>query len=407
MNQHADFCINNVNIATMRSTTQAENDPYGIRENACIFIKNGLIEAIEPAKGRLRSTVETFDVKGKWLLPGLIDCHTHLVFAGNRALEFELRQEGMSYAQIAQQGGGIQSTVNATRLASYESLLNSAIGRAARLVEEGVTTIEIKSGYGLDVETELRMLQVAKDIESHLMVNIQPTYLGAHSVPNEFRDDPDAYVDFVCERVMPQVVEQGIATSVDVFCESIAFSPIQCEKVFHTARHYSLNIKAHVEQLSDLKGACLAAKFNALSVDHIEYLSPEDVPAIAKSNTVAVLLPGAFYHLRETQLPPLTALRQHHVPLALASDLNPGSSPVASLLTIMNMGCILFGMTPAEALSGVTRNAAQALGLAQKGQISSGFDADMCLWDIQHPNELSYGINQIRPTRAWVSGRER
>ncbi|MBU3019260.1 imidazolonepropionase [Paraglaciecola agarilytica] len=407
MRKTAGFCINNVNIATMSASSNFANVPYGIKENGSVYINAGRIEKIDDANHLSADRINVIDGQGQWLLPGLIDCHTHLVYAGNRASEFEMRQQGKSYSEIAKQGGGIQSTVNATRQASYESLLHLAKNRAARLIEEGVTTIEVKSGYGLDLETELRMLHVAKDLERTLSVNIEPTYLGAHSVPKEYRESPDEYVKFVCEQVLPEVVKQGLATSVDVFCETIGFTPAQCETVFIAAKDHGLNVKAHVEQLSDLKGAKLAAKYHALSVDHIEYLQPEDIPALAKSNTVAVVLPGAFYSLRETQLPPIAALRAHNVPMAIATDLNPGSSPIASLLTIMNMGCVLFGMTPEEALLGVTRHAAQALGLNRKGQIVTGFDADLGLWNIQHPCELSYGINQVRPSRIWVNGEER
>ncbi|QHJ11474.1 Imidazolonepropionase [Paraglaciecola mesophila] len=407
MRHTADFCINNVNIATMSASPTFANVPYGIKENASVYISAGRIEKIDDAKDVSSQGSNVIDAQGQWLLPGLIDCHTHLVYAGNRSSEFEMRQQGKSYAEIAKQGGGIQSTVSATRKASYEHLLHLAKDRAARLIEEGVTTIEVKSGYGLDLETELRMLQVAKDLEASLSINIEPTYLGAHCVPKEFRESPDAYVRFVCEQVLPEIVKQGLATSVDVFCETIGFTPAQCETVFIAAKRLGLNVKAHVEQLSDLKGAKLAAKYHALSVDHIEYLQPEDIPALISSNTVAVLLPGAFYSLRETKLPPIAALRAHNVPMAIATDLNPGSSPIASILTIMNMGCVLFGMTPEEALLGVTRHAAQALGLNNKGQIVSGFDADMVLWDIEHPCEVSYGINQVRPSRIWVSGKER
>ncbi|GAC32588.1 imidazolonepropionase [Paraglaciecola polaris] len=403
MTKAADLLIRNVHIASMQDNGQ----PYGLIENACVAIKDGLISHIGSSQDEnVRASAE-FNGAGQWLLPGLIDCHTHLVFGGNRALEFEMRQQGKSYADIARQGGGIQSTVNATRAASSESLLQGALKRAARLVDEGVTTIEVKSGYGLDTDTEIKMLETAKEIEKHLGVNIITTYLGAHAVPIEYQDNPDEYVQLVCNELIPRIKQQGLASAVDVFCESIGFSPAQCEKVFIAAQKNGLHIKAHVEQLSDLKGAKLAAHYHALSVDHIEYLSSSDVPVLAKAGTVAMLLPGAFYSLRETQLPPIDALRQHKVPIALATDLNPGSSPIASLLTMLNMGCILFGLTPEEALFGVTKNAARALGLVNKGQIALGFTADLGLWDIEHPSQLSYGMNLVRPTRKWLAGQER
>ncbi|WP_339899888.1 imidazolonepropionase [Paraglaciecola polaris] len=403
MTKAADLLIRNVHIASMQDNGQ----PYGLIENACVAIKDGLISHIGSSQDKnVRASAE-FNGAGQWLLPGLIDCHTHLVFGGNRALEFEMRQQGKSYADIARQGGGIQSTVNATRAASSESLLQGALKRAARLVDEGVTTIEVKSGYGLDTDTEIKMLETAKEIEKHLGVNIITTYLGAHAVPIEYQDNPDEYVQLVCNELIPRIKQQGLASAVDVFCESIGFSPALCEKVFIAAQKNGLHIKAHVEQLSDLKGAKLAAHYHALSVDHIEYLSSSDVPVLAKAGTVAVLLPGAFYSLRETQLPPIDALRQHKVPIALATDLNPGSSPIASLLTMLNMGCILFGLTPEEALFGVTKNAARALGLVNKGQIALGFTADLGLWDIEHPSQLSYGMNLVRPTRKWLAGQER
>ena len=398
MTKAADLLIRNVHIASMQDNGQ----PYGLIENACVAIKDGLISHIGSSQDKnVRASAE-FNGAGQWLLPGLIDCH-----GGNRALEFEMRQQGKSYADIARQGGGIQSTVNATRAASSESLLQGALKRAARLVDEGVTTIEVKSGYGLDTDTEIKMLETAKEIEKHLGVNIITTYLGAHAVPIEYQDNPDEYVQLVCNELIPRIKQQGLASAVDVFCESIGFSPALCEKVFIAAQKNGLHIKAHVEQLSDLKGAKLAAHYHALSVDHIEYLSSSDVPVLAKAGTVAVLLPGAFYSLRETQLPPIDALRQHKVPIALATDLNPGSSPIASLLTMLNMGCILFGLTPEEALFGVTKNAARALGLVNKGQIALGFTADLGLWDIEHPSQLSYGMNLVRPTRKWLAGQER
>jgi len=401
MTKQCDLVIDNVRIASMQKT----GNPYGILTESSVALKDGAVLDIFDASQESYLADERCDGENKWLLPGFIDCHTHLVYGGNRANEFEQRLQGKTYTQIAEQGGGIQGTVNATRAASAQTLLTNAIKRASRLVEEGVTCIEVKSGYGLDMHTELKMLKVAKQIAEHLPVNIIPTFLGAHTVPKEYRSNPDDYVQFVCDEVIPAVAKQQLASSVDVFCESIGFSPAQCRKIFAAAKTHQLNVKAHVEQLSDLKGAKLAAEYGAISVDHIEYLDPNDIPALKQSGTVAVLLPGAFYYLSETQKPPVAELRANNVPIAIATDLNPGSSPIASILTIMNMASVLFGMTPEEVLYGVTLNAAKALNLANKGQIKTGLDADLCLWDIEHPAELVYGINQHRPAAKWVAGR--
>jgi imidazolonepropionase len=402
MTKQCDVVIENVRIASMQKNGKA----YGILSQSCVAIKDGKVLAIFGSSDTSYQSSKKVDGENKWLLPGFIDCHTHLVYGGNRANEFEQRLQGKTYTEIAQQGGGIQGTVNATREASELTLLTSAIKRAARLVEEGVTCIEVKSGYGLDLDTELKMLNVAKQIAEHLPVNIIPTYLGAHTVPKEYRSNPDDYVQFICDQVIPVVAQQQLANCVDVFCEGIGFSPAQCRKIFAAAKTHKLNVKAHVEQLSDLKGAKLAAEFGAISVDHIEYLDPKDIPALKQSGTVAVLLPGAFYYLSETQKPPVAALRANKVPMAIATDLNPGSSPIASILTIMNMASVLFGLTPEEVLQGVTLHAAKALDIANKGQIQTGMDADLCLWDIEHPAELVYGINQHRPAAKWFAGRE-
>lgn len=402
MTKQCDVVIDNVRIASM----QKNGKPYGILSQSCVAIKDGKVLAIFDSTDTSYQSSKRVDGENKWLLPGFIDCHTHLVYGGNRANEFEQRLQGKTYTEIAQQGGGILGTVNATREASELTLLTSAIKRAARLVEEGVTCIEVKSGYGLDLDTELKMLKVAKQISEHLPVSIVPTYLGAHTVPIEYRSNPDDYVQFVCDQVIPAVAKQQLASCVDVFCESIGFSPAQCRKIFAAAKTHKLNVKAHVEQLSDLKGAKLAAEFGAISVDHIEYLDPKDIPALKQSGTVAVLLPGAFYYLSETQKPPVAELRANNIPIAIATDLNPGSSPIASILTIMNMASVLFGLTPEEVVYGVTLHAAKALDLSNKGQIKTGMDADLCLWDIEHPAELVYGINQHRPSTKWFAGKE-
>lgn len=400
MSSPCDLLIIHVTLASM----QSNGEPYGRIDDAVLAIKSGKICYAGPASQCDFTADKTIDGKGCWITPGLIDCHTHLVYGGNRAEEFEQRLQGVSYAEIARRGGGIQSTVNATRNASKQELLDSAVKRATRLLEEGVTSIEIKSGYGLDEDTEKTMLKVAQQLADVLPINVVTTYLGAHTVPAEFKENPDAYVDFVCDTMIPMVAKQQLATCVDVFCESIGFSVVQSKRVFEAAKANGLDVKAHVEQLSDLQGAKLAAEFGALSVDHIEYLNPDDIPHIKQAGTAAVLLPGAFYFLNETKKPPINELRDHNVPMAIATDLNPGSSPLASLLTAMNMGCVLFSLTPEEALAGTTINAAKALGLANKGVLVEGNDADFCLWDIQHPAELAYGINQIRPQSVWVGG---
>ena len=401
MTKQCDVVIDNVRIASM----QKNGNAYGILSQSCVAIKDAKVLAIFDSTDTSYQSSKRVDGENKWLLPGFIDCHTHLVYGGNRANEFEQRLQGKTYTEIAQQGGGIQGTVNATRAASEQTLLNSAIKRAARLVEEGVTCIEVKSGYGLDLHTELKMLKVAKHISEYLPVNIVTTYLGAHAVPKEYRSNPDDYVQFICDQVIPVVAQQQLANCVDVFCESIGFSPAQCRKIFAAAKTHKLDVKAHVEQLSDLKGAKLAAEFAAISVDHIEYLDPADIPALKQSGTVAVLLPGAFYYLSETQKPPVEALRANNIPIAIATDLNPGSSPIASILTIMNMASVLFGLTPEEVLYGVTLHAAKALNLPNKGQVKAGMDADLCLWDIEYPAELVYGINQHRPSAKWFAGK--
>lgn len=402
MNQPVDLCINNVRIMTMANTDK----PLEVLANGALGIKNGKITFVGSQTDFAEEACKVIDGQGKWLLPGFIDCHTHLVYGGSRAAEFEKRLEGISYAEIAKQGGGIKSTVKATRETSEEMLFEQALKRVRRLAEEGVTTVEIKSGYGLDMDTEVKMLKVAKRLSAATPINVQSTYLGVHALPNEFLERADAYIDFVCSEVMPEIAEQDLANCVDVFCESIGFTPAQCQRVFESAKSLGLNIKAHVEQLSDLKGALLASQMGALSVDHVEYLAEQDIPTIAQTDTVAVLLPGAFYYLNETQKPPVDALRRHKVPMAVATDLNPGSSPVASLLTAMNMASVLFGLTPAEVLTGTTRYAAKALGMQNKGTIATGKDADLCLWDIEHPIELVYGINHHRPDKVWLGGKD-
>jgi len=377
--------------------TCAQAGSYGRVEDGAIGVKDGRITWIGP-RGELPGPVDGLAAvlhqgEQKWVTPALIDCHTHLVHGGQRAGEFEQRLSGVSYADIARSGGGIRSTVVATRSASEADLLAAALRRLAPLIAEGVTVVEIKSGYGLDLETELKMLRVARAVGREAPVDVVTTFLGAHALPPEFEGDSDGYIDFVCDEVLPAAVEQGLVDQVDAFCESIAFSPAQVERVFEAARLFNLPVKLHAEQLSDRGGAELAARFGALSADHLEYLSANAVQSMARAGTVAVLLPGAFYMLHETQLPPVSLLRAGQVPIALATDSNPGSSPMTSLLLAMNMGCVLFGLTPVEALAGVTRNAARALGLgAERGTLEVGKVADFVIWDIEEPAELSYRL---------------
>ena len=362
-------------------------------------VKAGRIAAIVPMQGIADFHAQTTDACGAWITPGLVDCHTHLVWAGSRAQEIEMRLRGVPYAEIAKQGGGILSTVRATRAVGEAQLLEQALPRLHALMAEGVTTVEIKSGYGLTLADELKMLRVARKLGEIARVNVRTTLLAAHAVPPEFAGRADDYVKLVCDEIIPAAAAEKLADAVDVFCEHIAFSVGQCERVFAAAQRHGLPVKGHMEQLSNLGGSQLAARFNALSVDHIEYLDQSGVDAIAKSGAVAVLLPGAFYFLRETQKPPVAALRVAGVPMAVATDLNPGTSPFASLRVMMNMACTLFGLTPDEALAGVTGHAARALGLSgQLGKLAVGQRADFLVWDIEHPAELvcEFGVNKPR-----------
>ena len=380
------LCIN-VNLATMAEGRA----PYGAIENGALAIRKGRIAWLGPASELPhRDAGEVIDGEGGWLTPGLIDCHTHLVFAGDRSGEFEQRLTGTSYEEIARSGGGIARTVAATRAASSEELGEAAGRRLARLIAEGVTTIEIKSGYGLDRATEIKMLEVARRLGQEYPVDVRTTFLGAHALPKEYANDRAGYLELVCGQALPEVAERGLADAVDAFCEGIAFSPEEVARVFDAARALGLPVKLHADQLSDLGGAALAARFEALSADHLEYAKEAGVRAMAAAGTVAVLLPGAFYTLRERQLPPVDLFRRHRVPIALATDCNPGSSPVTSLLAILNLACNLFGLTPEEALAGVTRHAARALALGDRGTLAVGKRADLALWRIHRPAELSY-----------------
>lgn len=380
--------LKNLNLASMTGG-------YGLMQNAAILIDNGQIKWFGPEADA--PSGNAINCHGTLVTPGLIDCHTHLVYSGNRANEFEQRLNGADYAAIAKAGGGIMSTVRATRAASEEDLLKSGLKRLDSLLSEGVTTVEIKSGYGLDVETEVKMLRVARKLENQRAATIKTTFLGAHTFPAEYKENHQEYLNIVCKQALPLAFKEGLVDAVDAFCEGIAFSVEETEAVFTAAKKLNLPVKLHAEQLSNLGGAKLAAKYGALSVDHIEYLDDEGVEAIQNSGTVAVLLPGAFYYLREKQAPPVAALRSRKVAIAIATDLNPGSSPVHSLLSTMNMACVLFGLTPEEALLGVTKNAAKALGLADRGEVKVGLRADLAFWDVERPGDLAYplGFNPI------------
>lgn len=375
-----------------RFCTMQDKD-YGLVENGEMQVADGRIQYIGAAELAPDNGGERIDLQGALVTPGLIDCHTHLVYGGHRANEFEMRLNGASYADIAKAGGGIVSTVAATRAASVDTLFEQASKRLQHWLAEGVTTIEIKSGYGLDLASERKMLQVATRLGEQHKISVRRTFLGAHAVPPEFAGKADQYLDYLIDEVLPTLHQERLVDAVDVFCESIGFSWVQSERMLETACRLSLPIKIHAEQLSNLQGAKKAAEMNALSADHLEFLDPVDVPMLAKHGTVAVLLPAAFYFLRETQLPPMEALRQHKVPIALASDSNPGSSPAESLLLMLNMACTLFRMTPLEALQGVTIHAAKALGAANEiGSLEHGKFADFAVFDCQHPAELSYRI---------------
>ena len=400
-----DLLLTDANIATMDSTIDA---PYGAIENAALAIKNGEIVWLGE-QSNLPSfdafATPTLSIKGQWLTPGLIDCHTHLIFAGSRAEEFEQRLQGVSYEQIAAQGGGIASTVKATREADHEQLFVDAKDRLNTLLAEGVTTAEIKSGYGLDVENEIKILEVARLLNEHHPIDIKTTFLGAHALPPEYKGRADEYIDLVCTQMLEQVVANNLADAVDVFCENVGFSLAQTKQVFDAATKHNLPVKCHAEQLSSQQDAQLVAEYKGLSADHIEYLDENGVKAMAEAGTVAVLLPGAFYFLRETQLPPIDLLQKYNVPIAIASDFNPGTSPLCSVQLMMNMACTLFRLTPEQALAGVTRNAAQALGLKDRGVLKVGARADIAHWQISHPAQLSYqfGVNKL--LNLWILGR--
>jgi len=396
-----DLVLSHARLVSMSSADSG----YQPTEPKNVVIKSGNIVAIENVSDAVSSNLPVLDCTNKIVTPGLIDSHTHLIYAGNRANEFEMRLQGVPYQEIAKQGGGILSTVHSTRAASEEELVELALPRLEGLMNSGVTSVEVKSGYGLSLNDELKMLRAAKALESHRHIKVSTTLLAAHALPPEFANKSDLYIDFVCQEIIPAVAEEKLADAVDVFCESIGFNLEQTEKVFEAAKQYGLAIKGHTEQLSNMGGSALAAKYGALSVDHIEYLDQAGVEQLVQSNTIATLLPGAFYFLKETQRPPVQLLRKNNIPMGIATDLNPGTSPFADLTLMMNMACTLFGLTPEEALRGVTVNAAQAIGQkGKRGQIKVGMEADFAIWNIHHPADLSYQVGVPRLSQRIVNG---
>lgn len=395
--------IENITVATM------QGNGYGLIENVVVDIHGDTIAyaGCRTEAPALPADALVIDGKGGLLTPGLIDCHTHLVWAGSRANEFAARLHGASYQEIAEQGGGIAATVKATREASESELLRLAKGRAEALMASGVTTVEIKSGYGLDLANEHKQLTVARQLQEVLPLAVQTTLLAAHAVPPEFKGQPDAYIDLVVQEILPKLAAAGLVDAVDAFCENIGFSPAQTERVFQAAQQHQLPIKLHAEQLSNQNGSAMAAKYQALSADHLEHLDEAGVQAMRETGTVAVLLPGAFYFLRETKLPPISLLRDYGVPIAIATDANPGSAPIHNLQLMLQMAATFFRMTPEECLRGVTCNAAQALGLPDRGIIAEGKRADLALWDVQDAAELSYqfGVNPLQ--QVWFQGLRR
>jgi len=396
----------NARLATLNPL--AGPDGWGLIERGAILTEGehiAWVGALAELPADLKPA-RSVDLGGALVTPGLVDCHTHLVYGGHRAAEFEMRLNGASYEAIARAGGGIRSTVAATRQASEGELLQAATARAQALLAEGVTTLEIKSGYGLSLDAEARCLRVARALGQSLGVDVRTTFLGAHALPPEFDGQPDAYIDAVCDW-MPQLHAQGLVDAVDAFCENIGFTAAQTRRVFEAAQRLSLPVKLHAEQLSDQGGAALAASFGALSCDHLEHLSPAGIAAMRAAGTVAVLLPGAYYFLRETKRPPIDALRQAGVPMAISTDHNPGTSPGLSLLLMANMACTLFRLTPLEAVQGITVHAAQALGLHDRGQLIAGQRADFVAWDLRHPNELAYWFGRNPCLRVIAQGTQR
>ena len=400
MNERCDRIWRGARLATLAP----DRDGLGIIEDGIVAARGGRIVYVGAAADVPALEAEqTTPLDGRWITPGLVDCHTHLVFGGNRAHEFELRLAGASYEEVARAGGGIVSTMRATRVASEAELVASALPRLDTLIAEGVTTIEIKSGYGLATDAEVRSLRAARALAQHRPVSVSTTFLGAHALPPEANGDKDAYIDQVCREMLPAVARENLADSVDVFCEGIAFSPEQTARVFQAAKAHGIPVRAHVDQLSNLHGAALAARFDALSADHLEYTDEDGAAAMAKAGTVAVLLPGAFYFIRESQRPPIDLFRRHGTHMAVATDCNPGTSPLTSLLLAMNMGATLFRLTVDECIAGVTREAARALGLLEEiGTLEAGKFCDLAIWDIERPADLVYrmGFNPLH-ARVW------
>ncbi len=394
----------NVNLATF---DPAVSDPYGLKHHCALGIHSGKIARIESMSEvtATRLPYDVIDGHNGWLTPGLIDCHTHLVFGGHRAQEFELRLKGVPYEQIAAQGGGILATARATRVRSKEQLIKSALPRIKALTTEGVTLIEIKSGYGLNLTDEIKMLEVAKELRNRHSVKIINTLLVANALPPEYAGRTDEYVDMICQQLIPELAEKKLAEAVDVNCENVAFTMTHRARIFQAAIDHGLPTKCHTEQFKENGGASLAAQMNALSCDHLQHISEQGIVDMAESGSIAVLLPGSYYFMRSQTVPPVELLRQYQVPIALATDTNPGTSPLASIRMMMNMGCIFFELTPAEALAGVTVNAARALGIADHyGSLEEDKVADFCLWDIDHPNELAYQLGHCPLRQRVVDG---
>lgn len=396
-------------LLNCRACTLADDNGWGLIDDAALGWRDGRLTLVAPRQHLTAAVIANadavLDAGGALVTPGLIDCHTHLVFAGERIGEFEQRRSGASYAQIAAASGGIVATVRATRAADEDALLAQALPRARALRDDGVTTLEIKSGYGLELDAEMRMLRVARRLGERLGIGVRTTFLGAHALPPEYQGRADDYIDHVCTQMLPAVAAAGLADAVDAFCEGIGFSPAQTARVFEAAHALGLRVKLHADQLSDLGGAALSADFGGLSADHLEYTNETGVRAMSRAGTVAVLLPGAFHCLRETRLPPIASMREHGVAMAVATDCNPGTSPLLSLRLALAMACNSFGLTPLEAVRGATVNAAKALGLTDRGRLAPGLRADLAVWDAPHPAALAYWLGGPGPCQLYVGGR--